>query len=1024
MRDDAARNQVLHEVGQAIVSTLNLNDLFKTISQCLRRFINHDTASVVLLDQDTNQLRVHMLDRPPVNVFGEGALIPMEGTPAGLCISTRQTIRRDTVNFEEFHVPEMLIAYAAGLRSGCSVPLISHDKVFGAINVGALREAAFSAEDAALLEQIAGPVAIAVENALNVQRAERERDRFQLMLEINNAVVSHLDLQDLVKTISACLRDIMPHDSAGIALFEPEFNHLREYTNVSYKDINAFRVGDTIPLEGTPAGQVYVTGQSLLVKHPNLEQYPADRYSQLTEEDSPKSACLVPLTTHGRKLGIAGVSSTQPNHFTETDLELFEHVSDQIAIAVENSLNYERANRERVRAQMLLEINNAITTSLDLHELIQATSACLRSYFQHDFAGIALWDDEKNQMSVHSVDLYQSNKYLVEGKPFPIEGTLTGLSFTSRQPIVRNRFDPDETSWAMARKFHEEHGLKSMCFIPMIWGERAVGVLNLGCRREDAFSESDVELLTHIAGQVAIAFQNSLNFQRATKAKERTQTLLDASNAIAKNLDLRELLRTTSACLRRYFNHDVTGLALYDEDTNKLMVHGIDRHDNSQFAAEGTAFSLEGSLMGKAFMSGRPILEWRIDDEKERSPQMKAAYDAGWRSGACVPLITRDRKLGVLGLASLRDDAFREIDADLLVNIAGQVALAVENVIQYRQIESLKNKLASEKGYLEEEIKTQYNFAEIVGQSSALLGVLKQVETVAPTDSTVLLIGETGTGKELIARAIHDLSSRNERTLVKLNCAAIPTGLLESELFGHEKGAFTGAVTARVGRFELAHQGTLLLDEIGEIPLDLQPKLLRVLQEHEFERLGSSRTIKTNARLIAATNCDLAKMVADKTFRSDLFYRLNVFPIMIPPLRERTGDIPLLVGYLTQKHAARMNKHIKSIPAPTMDALCNYHWPGNVRELENFVERSVILSRGAELESPLSELQTANGSPAVAADNQSMPKLGTMDEMERTYIEEVLRHANGMIAGKGGAAEILGMPSSTLRSRMKKLGIK
>ena len=408
---------------------------------------------------------------------------------------------------------------------------------------------------------------------------------------------------------------------------------------------------------------------------------------------------------------------------------------------------------------------------------------------------------------------------------------------------------------------------------------------------------------------------------------------------------------------------------------------------------------------------------------------MKAAYEAGWRSGACIPLIAHERKLGVLGLASLREDAFTRIDADLLINIAAQVALAVENILQYRQIESLKNKLASEKGYLEEEIKTQYNFAEIVGQSSTLRSVLKQVETVAPTDSTVLLCGETGTGKELIARAIHNLSSRNERTLVKLNCAAIPTGLLESELFGHEKGAFTGAVSSRVGRFELAHQGTLLLDEIGEIPLDLQPKLLRVLQEHEFERLGSSRTIKTDARLIAATNCDLAQMVAAKTFRSDLFYRLNVFPITIPPLRERTGDIPLLVGYFAQKHAARMNRHITSVPQRTMEALCNYHWPGNVRELENFVERSVILSSGAELESPLTELQT-NGVAAAAADDgghqptSGKPQLGTMDEMERSYIEEVLRHANGVIGGKGGAAEILGMPSSTLRSRMKKLGIK
>ena len=1026
---ESDRNQLLLEVGQAIVSTLNLGDLFKTISNCLRRFINHDMASVVLLDQETGELRVHSLDRPPIDVLSEGTVIPMDGTPAGLCISTRQTILRNKVDFEEFHVPEMRLAYAAGLRCGCSVPLISHDQVLGSINVGAFRESAFTTEDAELLEQIARPVAVAVENALNFQRAERERDRVQLMLEINTAVTSHLDLEELVKTISASLRDIVPHDSAGISLYEPDFNHLREYTNVQYKTHDAFKVGENIPIEGTPAGEVFLTGKPMLVRRPNAERYPADRFSQNPADDSPKSACLVLLNTHGRKLGIAGVSSTQPDNFTEKDLELFTHVADQIAIAVQNSLNYEQANRERVRAQTLLEINNAITTTLDLDELIQGTSRCLRDYFQHDFAGVALHDEETDQLMVHSIDLAQPDKYLVAGNFFPIEGTLTGLAFKSREPVVSNRFDPSQTSWPLARKFFDEHGLRSMCFIPMIWGERTVGVLNLGCRREDAFNESDVELLMHIAGQIAIAFQNSLNFQRSTKAKERTQTLLEASNAIATNLDLRELLRTTSSCLRRYLNHDVTGLALYDESTNRLKVHGIDRHDHGHFGAEGTEFPLEGSPFAEAFTGGEPILGWKIDFEKYPGPEMKAAYAAGWRSGACIPLIAHDRKLGVLGLASLREDTFDRMDADLLINVGGQVALAVENILQYRQIESLKNKLASEKGYLEEEIKTQYNFAEIVGQSSALRGVLKQVETVAPTDSTVLLCGETGTGKELIARAIHNLSSRNERTLVKLNCAAIPTGLLESELFGHEKGAFTGAVSSRVGRFELAHQGTLLLDEIGEIPLDLQPKLLRVLQEHEFERLGSSRTIKTDARLIAATNCDLAQMVAAKTFRSDLFYRLNVFPINIPPLRERTGDIPLLVGYFAQKHAARMNRHITSVPARTMEVLCNYHWPGNVRELENFVERSVILSSGAELESPLAELQTTAVAAAAATDGDhqpttSKPSLTTMDEMERSYIEEVLRHANGVIGGKGGAAEILGMPSSTLRSRMKKLGIK
>jgi formate hydrogenlyase transcriptional activator len=347
----------------------------------------------------------------------------------------------------------------------------------------------------------------------------------------------------------------------------------------------------------------------------------------------------------------------------------------------------------------------------------------------------------------------------------------------------------------------------------------------------------------------------------------------------------------------------------------------------------------------------------------------------------------------------------------------------VENAQAYREISELKDKLAEEKLYLEEEVRTEYSFAEIVGHSETLKRTLKAVETVAPTDSVVLIQGETGTGKELIARAIHNLSARRERTLVKLNCAAIPGGLLESELFGHEKGAFTGAIERRIGRFEVAHKGTLFLDEVGDIPLELQPKLLRVLQEQEFERLGSSRTVRTDVRLIAATNRDLAQMVADNQFRADLYYRLNVFPVRIPPLRERPEDIPLLVAYFTQHHARRLNKRIESIPAEAMNALQQHTWAGNVRELENFIERAVIITRGSNLQIPLAELKAdpvANGGGKTA-----LPaRLVSMEEMERTHIEEVLRHTGGQIGGAGGAAEILGLPVSTLRSRMKKLGIR
>jgi formate hydrogenlyase transcriptional activator len=413
------------------------------------------------------------------------------------------------------------------------------------------------------------------------------------------------------------------------------------------------------------------------------------------------------------------------------------------------------------------------------------------------------------------------------------------------------------------------------------------------------------------------------------------------------------------------------------------------------------------------------VLRQRLDLAEFPSPFVKLAYEAGLRSVCVVPLVSRDKPIGILSVANTTEGAFPPGSDETLQLIANQIAGAVDSAIKFDEIEKLKNQLASENLYLEEEIQSEYNFEEIVGNSAALKKVLKQIEIVAPTDSCVLLYGETGTGKELISRAIHNLSNRRERTLVKLNCAAIPTGLLESELFGHEKGAFTGAIAPRVGRFELAHKGTLLLDEIGDIPLELQPKLLRVLQESEFERLGSSRTVRSDVRLVAATNRDLQAMVEERTFRSDLYYRLNVFPIRIPPLRERPEDIPLLAGYFTKKHAGRMSKQIKSIPRESIDALCSYDFPGNVRELENFIERAVILTSGDELQIPISELLHLRR----PINDEGLPMDHSLESIERSHIAEVLKLTGGRIAGAGGAAELLNLPVSTLRHRIKKLGL-
>ena len=395
---------------------------------------------------------------------------------------------------------------------------------------------------------------------------------------------------------------------------------------------------------------------------------------------------------------------------------------------------------------------------------------------------------------------------------------------------------------------------------------------------------------------------------------------------------------------------------------------------------------------------------------------MRRLLAAGLQSAVCIPLLRGDRALGTLNVASMRDAAFAPQDVELLTQIGNELAIAVENALAFRQIEELKDKLAEEKLYLEDEIRTEYDFEEIVGDSPSLKRVLRDVETVAPTDSTVLIHGESGTGKELIARAIHNLSARRERTFVKVNCAAIPTGLIESELFGHEKGAFTGAISQKIGRFELADKGTLFLDEIGDIPLELQPKLLRVLQEREFERLGSTRTVKVDIRLVTATNRDLSQMIASRQFREDLFYRLNVFPITLPPLRERREDIPLLARYFAQKYARRMNRRIETIPSEAMEALTNWNWPGNVREMENLIERAVILTRGAALNVPLAEL--LHGGAAV----KGAPT--TLEEAEREHILRALRESKWVVGGPAGAAARLGLKRTTLQSRMAKLGIK
>ena len=678
--------------------------------------------------------------------------------------------------------------------------------------------------------------------------------------------------------------------------------------------------------------------------------------------------------------------------------------------------------QEPSRYEALIRVSQAIGTHHDPEELFQVLTNELRRVIKFDAIGVVQYDEAGNEIGWHLAEKCKE----MRDRPcedLPQEETIPWWVYQNQQPVVITCLQR-ETRFPRALEAIRACGICSGCALPLTTVHRRLGVLFLGSEESEAYSEQDVSFLSLVAGQIALAMDDALNFEASRKAQEQLKLLLDLTNNVVSTLDLRELLRNISANLRRVMQCDFVGVGLPDAaSSTHLRLYAVDFPESKGFIREESLMPIEGSPPGTAFKTGEPFVA-TIDDISQMTPDSPPSAE-GFTVGCVLPLVSRGRVHGVLNLARREPNAFGPDEVQFLMQVASQIAIAVENAVAYSQIAELKDKLAQEKLYLEDEIRSEMNFEEIVGTSAALRRVLKQVETVGPTESTVLIYGETGTGKELIARALHNLSPRHSNAFVKLNCAAIPTGLLESELFGHEKGAFTGAIAQRIGRFELAHRGTVFLDEVGEIPLELQPKLLRVLQEREFERLGSTRTLRSDARLIAATNRDLTAMVQEQKFRSDLFYRLNVFPVRIPPLRERPEDIPLLVRHFTQQFARRMNKRIESIASETMNALCDYHWPGNIRELQNVIERAVILTSGPALQVMLSDLKP-NGASMPHAESRpdtqgNMQRV--LEETERKQILAALEETRWVVAGPKGAAARLGMKRSTLQVRMQKLGI-
>ena len=679
--------------------------------------------------------------------------------------------------------------------------------------------------------------------------------------------------------------------------------------------------------------------------------------------------------------------------------------------AVRQSCPNAAENASAARFQALLDVAESITACRGLEELFRGLAVHLQRVVSFYALGLCLVHPDRGVTSARVLETSGTGFTTLPG--YPIDDIPSGWVIETQQPLIVAD-TAAENRWPHAMAELQERGIVSFCILPLTTACRRVGTLGFGSREPVRYSAEDVAFLSEVAKLVAVAVDNTLNFDEARATQRQLSTerdhlrlLLEVANATVSKLELPELVNAVSTSLDRAISHHSVTLALYDKDHGDLVVHAVASKSGDGHRHIGARFA--GAAGGEAFSPERTFV-FDEGDLRDRFPDTAAALrETRIRSVCAVPLVVGDRGLGTLTVGHREPDAFPPEAVAIIEAVGRQVAMAVANAVAIQ-------KLAEERLYLESEIRTEHPFREIGGDSALLRAVLAQVETVAPTVATVLVLGETGTGKELIARAIHDRSARRVRTFVKVNCAAIPAALLESELFGHERGAFTDAVSQKIGRFEVADGGTLFLDEVGELPLELQPKLLRVLQEQEFERLGGTRTIKVDVRIVAATNRDLARLVEEQRFRDDLYYRLNVFPIHVPPLRERTEDIPALVRFFVQRLARPMNRHVEVVPSEALKALRRYAWPGNVRELANLVERAMILSKGRTLQIPLAELgrwqRPDHGDRAA-----------TLRAVERTHVLRVLGETNWTLGGPRGAAVRLGVKRTTLQALMRRLGI-
>jgi len=910
------------------------------------------------------------------------------------------------------------------VRSYCVVPLTNFQRKVGALGFGRKQPMPFTARDITFLQVLAQLIAPGTDEGVPEEAVIEEIRRLQLLIEVACCDAQQQDPQRSLACIIRSVQRWAVEDIVGIYLYEQIPRSLRLHMPENELAVKMAPQGGLTPIEGTLAGQAFRSGRTLILDYSSLAGMSLDSVKRGLDLGV-RCLYLTPLRSSDTTFGVLKVARRRDLSFSSRDVEFLEEAAARIAAALWREPSAKVPATETEKAGSLKHSDSASATSgnpphtsigmapvgfaaADRPDALWAAEALIKSdefrsaYLKASNVGFCVLDPDFRYLAVNetlarmnglpvAAHLGKTVRDVLGDFAEVVESQFRKVVVTG-QPIVNL-----EISFVLPTRSEPGHWIEHYLPIKDPAGKVAqIGVIATEVTEQKRLEES----LRSVS-------------ENLRREKKRQEVLTEATRVLATNWDLGKVFPQVSAYLRRVLRHEYAAFSLREESSGSLIPEALD-FPMGKSPNVGGEIGTGKSVGGKALQEGSSVIFTRDELEKLDPGIAADLHSEGLRSLCCVPLFRPKGPLGMLVLGSTRAEAFHSDDLTLLNQVAALLAIAIENSRAAREVEQLKQRLKQEKRYLAGGSRSSHQFEEIIGESQALRQVLDQIAVISSSDATVMILGETGTGKGLVARAIHRMGKRKGRSFVVLNCAAIPTGLLESELFGHEKGAFTGAVSQKVGRLELADRGTLFLDEIGEIPLELQPKLLRVLQDHEFERLGGTKTIKVDLRLIAATNRDLAKSVAQKQFRSDLFYRLNVFPIRIPSLRERREDIALLVRYFVHKFSKEMGREIETIPRETMEVLAQWHWPGNVRELENFIERSVILTEGSALRAPVEDFK---------AEIAQAPE-ESLRETEREHIVRVLRETGGMISGPTGAAIRLGVKRTTLQSKMQRLGIK